>query len=173
MSNPLVVPSAHPLFFVEMHVFKEMRDVGHAFRCVVIHPNRVGVRVKSDRRWSRLKHRFTLKSQVGRVPDGGTRETSEKNLNVTTNLEGGKNSWEQVSSKRLAFGFVLQLSNRFLVFLDSFTLNNARFPPEVPRSHLVDRHCQALGRVGKVAQYEDDYWKELNEEVSHDLLSCV
>jgi hypothetical protein len=97
----------------------------------------------------------------------------EKNLNMTTNLEGGKNSREQVSSKRLAFGFVLQLFNRFLVFLDSFASNNVRFPPEAPRSRLVDCHCQALGRVGKVAQYEDDYWKELNEEVSHDLLSCV
>ncbi len=156
-----------------MQVFEEMRGVGNAFQCVVIQPNRVGVRVKSDRRWSRLKDCFTLKSQVGRVPDGGTRETSEKNLNATTNLEGGKNSREKVSSKRLAFGFVLQLSNRFLVFLDSFTSNNARFPPEAPRSHLVDFCCQALGRVDKVAQYEDDYWKELNEEVSHYLLSCV
>jgi hypothetical protein len=136
-----------------------MRGVGHAFQCVVIHPDRVRVRVKSDRRWSQLKQCFTLKSQVGRVPDGGTQEMLEKNLNATTNLEGGKNSREQVSSKRLAFGFVLQLSDRFLVFLDSFTLNNTRFPLEVPRSHLVDCHCQALGRVGKVAQYEDDYWK--------------
>jgi hypothetical protein len=97
----------------------------------------------------------------------------EKNLYATTNLEGSKNSWEQVSSKRLAFGFVLQLCNRFLVFLDSFTSNNARFPMEAPRSRLVDCRCQALGRVGGVAQYEDDYWKELNKEVSHDLLSCV
>ena len=140
---------------------------------MITHPDRVGVRVKSDRQWSRLKRRFTLKSQVGRIPDEGTQETSEKNLNATTNLEGGKNSREQVSSKHLAFGFVLQLSNRFLIFLDSFTLNNVRFPPEAPRSHLVDCCCQALGRVGKVAQYEDDYWKELNKEVSHDLLSCV
>jgi hypothetical protein len=114
-----------------------------------------------------------LKSQVGRVSDGETQEKLEKNLNTTTNLEGGRNSREQESSKRLAFGFVLQLSNRFLVFLDSFTLNNARVPPEAPRSRLVDCCCQALGRAGKVAQYEDDYWKELNKEVSHDLLSCV
>ncbi len=98
---------------------------------------------------------------------------SEKNLYATTNLEGGKNSREQVSSKHMTFGFVLQLSNRFLVLLDSFTSNNARFPPEAPRSCLLNFCCQALGRVGKVAQYEDDYWKELNKEVSHDLLSCV
>ena len=98
---------------------------------------------------------------------------SEKNLYATTNLEGGKNSREQVSSKRLAFGFVLQLSNRFLVFLDFFMSNNVRFPPEAPRSHLVDCCCQALGRVGKVARYGDDYWKELDKEVSHNLLSCV
>jgi hypothetical protein len=98
---------------------------------------------------------------------------SEKNLNVTTILEGGKNSREQVSLKRLAFDFVLQLSNRFLVFLDSFTSNNGRVPPEAPKSHLMDCRCQALGRVGKVAQYEHDYWKELNKKVSHDLLSCV
>jgi hypothetical protein len=140
---------------------------------VVIYPNRVGVRIKSDRRWSQLKRCFTLESQVGRVPDGGTQETSEKNLNATSNLEGGKNSRGQVSSKRLAFGFVLQLSNRFLVFLDSFTSNNGRVPPEGPRSRLVDCRCQALGRVGEVAQYEDDYWKELNKKVSHDLLSCI
>ena len=140
---------------------------------MVIHPNKVRVRIESDWRWSQLKRCFTLKSQVGRVPDGGTQETLEKNLNATTNLEGGKNSREQVSSKCLAFGFVLQLSNRFLVFLDSFTLNNARFPPEAPRSHLMDCRCQALGRVGKVAQYEDDYWKEVNKKVSHDLLSCI
>jgi hypothetical protein len=126
---------------------------------MVIHPNRVGVRVKSDRGWSRLKRHFTLKCQVGKVPDGGTQEMLEKNLNVTTNLEDGKNSQEQVSLNRLAFGFVLQLFNRFLVFLYSFTSNNARFPPEAPRSHLVDCCCQALGRVGEVAQYEDDYWK--------------
>ncbi len=129
-----------------------------------IHPNRVGVRVKSDQWWSRLKHRFTLKSQVCRVPDGGTQETLEKNLNATTNLIGSKNSQEQVSSKHLAFGFVLQLSNRFLVFLDSFMSNNVRFPPKAPRSCLLDCHCQALGRVDEVAQYEDDYWKELNKE---------
>ncbi len=114
-----------------------------------------------------------MKSQVGRVADRGTQETLEKNLNATTNLEGGKDSQKQVSLKRLAFGFVLQLSNRFLVFLDSFTLNNARFPPEAPKTCLGDCRCQALGRVGEVAQYEDDYWRELNKEVSHDLLSCV
>jgi hypothetical protein len=76
---------------------------------------------------------------------------SEKNLNATTNLEGGKNSREQVCLKRLAFSFVLQLSTRFLVFLDSFTLNNARVPPEAPRCHLEDRHRQVIGRVGMEA----------------------
>jgi hypothetical protein len=114
-----------------------------------------------------------LKSQVSRVPDGGTGETLEENLNTTTNLEGSKNSQEQVSSKRLAFDFVLQLSNRFLVFLDSFTSNNARVLPEVPKCHLEDHRCQVVGRVGKEAWYEDDYRKELDEKVSHDLLSCV
>jgi hypothetical protein len=118
---------------------------------MVIHPNRVGVRIESDWRWSRLKRHFTLKSQVGGIPDGGIRETLEKNLNATTNLEGGKNGREQVSSKRLAFGFVLQLSNSFLVFLDSFTSNNARVCPEVPRCRLEDRCCQDVGRVGKEA----------------------
>jgi hypothetical protein len=75
----------------------------------------------------------------------------EKNLNATTNLEGGKNSREQVSSKHLAFGFVLQLSNSFLVFLDSFMSNNARVPLEAPRCHLEDCCCQVVGRVGKEA----------------------
>jgi hypothetical protein len=98
---------------------------------------------------------------------------SEKNLNATTNLEGGKNSQEQVSLKRLVFGFVLHLSNRFLVFLDSFTSNKARVPPEAPRCRLEDRHCQVIGRVGKEVLYEDDYRKELDKKLSHDLLSCV
>jgi hypothetical protein len=64
---------------------------------------------------------------------------------------GGKSSREEVSSKHLIFGFVLQCSDRFLVSLDSFMLNNARFSLEAPRSCLVDCCCQVLGRVGKVA----------------------
>jgi hypothetical protein len=150
-----------------------MRRVGHAPRCVVIHPDKVRVRIKSDRQWSRLKRQFTLESQAGGVPDGGTRETLEKRLNVTTNLKGGKSSREEVSSKRLIFGFVLQFSDRFLVFLDSFMLNNARFSLEAPQSRLVDCCCQDLGGVGKVAQHVDGHRKELDKKVSHNLLSRV
>ena len=94
---------------------------------MVIYPNKVRVRIKSDQRWSRLKRRLTLESQAGGVPDGGTRETSEKRLNVTTNPEGSKGSRKKVSSEHVVFDFVLQLSNWFLVSLDSFALSNARF----------------------------------------------
>jgi hypothetical protein len=74
-----------------------------------------------------MKHCFTLESQAGGVPDGGIQELLEKRLNATTNPEGGKGSRKKVSSERVAFDFVLQLSNRFLVSLESFALNNARF----------------------------------------------
>jgi hypothetical protein len=74
-----------------------------------------------------LKPQFTLESQAGGVPDGGTQETSEKRLNATTNPEGGKGSWKKVSLERVVFDFVLQLSNWFLVSLDSFVLNNMGF----------------------------------------------
>ncbi len=94
---------------------------------MVIHPNKVRVRIKSDRRWSHLKRHLTLESKVVGVPDGGTRETSNRRLNVTTNLEGGKGSRKKVSLVCMVFGFVLQLSNWFLVSLDSFVSSNARF----------------------------------------------
>jgi hypothetical protein len=95
----------------------------------------------------------------------------EKRLNATTNLKGGESSWEEV--KCLIYGFVLQFSDRFLVSLDSFTLNDARFSLEAPRSRLVDHPCQVLGGVGKVAQHIDGHRKELDKKVSHDLLSYV
>jgi hypothetical protein len=97
----------------------------------------------------------------------------EKRLIATTNLKGGESSQEEESSKRLIFGFVLQFSDRFLVSLDSFTLNNARFPLEAQRSRPVDCCCQVLGVVGEVAQHVDGHRKELDKKVSHDLLSCV
>ncbi len=121
-----------------------------------------------------MKRRFTLESQAGGVPDGGSQEASEKRLNATTNLKGGKSSREEVSSKRLIFGFVLQFSDRFLVSLDPFMLNNARFSLEAPRSCLVDHRRQVLGGVGQVAQHIDGHTrKDLDKKVSHDLLSCV
>ncbi len=94
---------------------------------MVIHPDKVRVRIKSDRRWSCLKHRLILESQAGGVPDGGTQETLEKRLNATTNPKGSKGSQKKVSSERVVFDFVLPLSNWFLVSLDSFVLNDARF----------------------------------------------
>jgi hypothetical protein len=36
---------------------------------------------------------------------------------VATNLEGGKGSQKKVSSERVVFDFVLQLSNQFLYLL--------------------------------------------------------
>jgi hypothetical protein len=52
---------------------------------------------------------------------------SNKRLNATTNLEGGKGSRKKVSSERVVFDFVLQLSNWFLVSFGSSAWNNARF----------------------------------------------
>jgi hypothetical protein len=104
-----------------------MRSVGHALCCAVIHPDKVRVRIKSDRWWSQLKHCFTLESQAGGVPDRGTQETSKKRLNTTTNPEGGKGGRKKVSLEPVVFDFVLQLSNWFLVSVDSFASNNTRF----------------------------------------------
>jgi hypothetical protein len=98
---------------------------------------------------------------------------SEKRLKTTNNLEGGKSSREEISSKCLIFGFVLQFSDKFLVSLNSSTLNKERFSLEAPRSRLVDHCCQVLGGVGEVAQHIDGHRKELDKKVSHDLLSCV
>jgi hypothetical protein len=94
---------------------------------MVIHPNKVRVRIKSDWWWSRLKCRLTLESQAGGVPDGGTQEMLEKRLNAITNPEGGKGSRKKVSLERVVFDFVLQLSNWFLVSLDSFASSDTRF----------------------------------------------
>jgi hypothetical protein len=95
----------------------------------------------------------------------------EKRLNTTTNLKGSESSQEEVSSKHLIFGFVLQFSDRFLVSLDFSTLKDVRFSLEAPRRCLVDCRSQVLGGVGKVAQHVDGYRKELDKMVSHDLLS--
>jgi hypothetical protein len=97
----------------------------------------------------------------------------EKRLNTTTNPEGGKGSRKKVSSERVVFDFVLQLSNWFLVSLDSSAWNDARFSLEAPQSRLVDHRRQVLGGVGKVAQHVDGHRKELDKNVSHDLLSHV
>jgi hypothetical protein len=114
-----------------------------------------------------------LESQAGGVPDEGTQETLEKRLNATTNLKGSESSREEVSSKHLIFVFILQFSDSFLVSLDSFMLNDARFSLEAPWSRFVDCCRQVLGGVGKVAQHVDGHRKELDKKVSHDLLSHV
>jgi hypothetical protein len=51
----------------------------------------------------------------------------KKKLNATTNPEGGKGGQKKLSSERVVFDFILQLSNWLLVSLDSFASNNARF----------------------------------------------
>jgi hypothetical protein len=60
-------------------------------------PNRVGVRVESDRWGHRLECRLTFEGQMGVDPGGWTKEASEKRLHLTTNLEGGEERREQVS----------------------------------------------------------------------------
>jgi hypothetical protein len=142
---------------------------------VVIHPNKVRVRIKSDRRWSHLKRRLALESQTGGVPNGGAQETSDERLNATINLEGGKCSRKKVSPKHsLVFDFVLQFSDRILVPLGSLASKNVRFFFQAPMGRPLDRLYQVFGGIGKVALHEDDFGKDLEQKlVSHNLLSCV
>ena len=97
---------------------------------------------------------------MGVVPDGWTVETPEKNLDATTNLVGGKERREEVSSDGCSTGFVIDLiiSHRNFISLDSCAANGARFPPEMPRSRFGDRRCQGLGRVGQMKQDEGEDW---------------
>mgnify|MGYP006207700429 CR=1 FL=1 len=105
-----------------------------------------------------MKRRLTLEGQMGVVPDGWTVETPEKNLDATTNLVGGEERREEVSSDGCSTGFVIDLiiSHRNFISLDSRAANGARFPPETPRSRFGDRRCQGLGRVGEMEQGEDE-----------------
>ncbi len=64
---------------------------------MAINPNRVGVRIKSDRWGCGLKRCLTLEGQMGVDPGGWTKEASKKRLHLTTNLEGGEERREQVS----------------------------------------------------------------------------
>ncbi len=95
---------------------------------------------------------------MGVVPDGWTVETPEKNFDATTNLVGGEKRRKKVSSDGCFTGFVIDLiiSHRNVISLDSRAASGARFPPETPRSRFGDRHCQGLGRVGKMEQDEDE-----------------
>jgi hypothetical protein len=131
---------------------------------MVIHPDKVRVRIKSDRQWSRLKHRLSLESRTGGVPKGETRETFDERLNATTNLEGGKCGWKKASPKRsLVFDFVLQFSDWLLVPLDSLASKNARFFFQAPMGRPLDCLYQVFGGIGKVAWHEDDFGKDLEQ----------
>ena len=95
-----------------------------------------------------MERRLTVE---GQVPGGRTGKASEKRLDATTNLEGGEERRKQVSSYAFgSTGFVLIISHRNFVSLDSCATNGARFPPEAPRSRLDDRPRQGLGRIGEV-----------------------
>ena len=95
---------------------------------------------------------------MGVVPGGRTRKASEKHLNATTNLVGGKERRKKVSSYGCSTDFVfgLIISHRNFVSFDSCAANGARVPPETPRSRLDDRLCQGLGRVGEMEEYHDE-----------------
>ena len=85
-----------------------------------------------------------------------TGELSEKGLHMTTNLEGGEERREEVSSHGCStrlFTFCLKF---LLRSLDSRAANGARVPPETPRSRFGDRRCQGLSRVGEMEQDEDE-----------------
>ncbi len=119
---------------------------------MTIDPNRIGVRVESDR-WGRgLKRPLTLEGQMGVVPGGQIGEASEKDFDATTNLVGGKEHQKKVSLYGCSTGFAfgLMISHRNFASLDSRAGNGARFPLETPRSRFDDCRCQGLGRVGKM-----------------------
>ena len=83
---------------------------------------------------------------------------SEKDFDATTNLVGGKERRNKVSSDGSSTGLVfgLTISHGNFVSLDSCAANGARFPPETPRSRFDDCRCQGLGRVGKMKQGEGE-----------------
>ena len=140
-----------------MQVLEQVGLVGHASRCVAIAPNRIGVRVESDRWGGGLNRRLTLEGQMGVVPGGRTGEASKKDFDATTNLVGGKERRKKVSLYAFgSTGFGLIISHRNFVSLDSCAANGARFPPETPRSRLDDRLRQGLGRVGEMEEYHDE-----------------
>jgi hypothetical protein len=160
ISNPSLIPSTCPLSLLRRRSLNRWVFLGHASRCVAVDPDWIGVRVESDQ-WGRgLKHRLTLKGQMGVVPGGRTGETSEKDFDVTTNLVGGEERRKKVSlygcSTGLVFGLII--SHRNFVFLDSCAANGVRFPPETPRSQRDDHLRQGLGRVGKMEEYHDEGW---------------
>ena len=104
-----------------------------------------------------MERRLTLEGQMGVVSGGRTGEASEKHLNATTNLVGGKDRRKKVSLYAFgSTGFGLIISHRNFVSLDSCAANGARFPPETPRSRLDDRPRQGLGRIGEVEEYRDE-----------------
>ncbi len=147
ISNPSLIPSTCPLSLLR-------RRSSNRCALLAMHlddPNRVGVRIESDR-WGRgLKHCLTLEGQMGVDPGGWTGEASEKCLHSTTNLEGGEERREEVSLHGCSTSwFVLMLSNGNLVSFDSRAVNGERFSPEMPRSRFDDRRCQGLGSVGDI-----------------------
>ena len=84
---------------------------------MAINPDRIGVRVESDR-WGRgLKRRLTLEGQMGGVPGRWTGETSEKDFDVATNLVGGEECRKKVSlddcSTGLVFGLIISHSGEW------------------------------------------------------------
>ncbi len=94
---------------------------------------------------------------MGAIPDGWAVETSKEDLNATTNLGGGKERREKVSSQGCPIDLVFDLiiSHRNFVSFDSCTANGARFPPETPRSRFDECRLQGLGRVGERKEDED------------------
>ncbi len=127
---------------------------------MAIDPDRIRVRVESDR-WGRgLKRHLTLEGHMGGVPGRWTGEMSEKDFYATTNLVGGEEHRKKVSSDGCSTGLVfgLIISHRNFASLDSCAAIGARFPPETPRSRFDDRRCQGLSRVGEMKQDEDEDW---------------
>jgi len=127
---------------------------------VTIDPDRIGVRVESDRWGHGLEHHLTLEGQMGGVPGRWTGETPEKDFDATTNLVGGEERRKKVSSDGCSTGLVfgLIISHRNFVSLNPCAASGARSSPETPRSRFDDHRCQDLGRVGEMKQDEDEDW---------------
>ncbi len=76
--KPITYPIYLSFVFAETQVLKQVGLVGHASQCVAINPDRIGVRVESDRWGHGLKRRLTLEGQMGVVPGGRTGESWRK-----------------------------------------------------------------------------------------------
>jgi hypothetical protein len=115
------------------------------------------------------------RSEPGRRLSEAT-ETTEKNLQATTNPEGGRCKWKKVSSQSVCrFVSLRNQSHSWLLeSLDLLARHRSMSPPEKPRRLSEEDPASALeeNRVPWdkiVGQGADDVRQHENEEVSQEL----